>query len=165
MEGTSAQYTTHQFNTFLGHTRHESKANLARPNLQPHATACVIAYRNVYAIGERATTMTDEKKKREIVEELTLKGQDVLERVKELVQQGNVRKLIVRKSDGQQLFELPLTGAVVGASALVVFATPLAFLAGVVAFLAEVKLEVVREVDDDDSEDEDDGKRKRIEIQ
>lgn len=107
--------------------------------------------------------MTDEKKKREVIEELTVRGQDVIERVRELVQQGNVRKLIVRKSDGQQLFELPLTGAVVGASALVVFATPLAFLAGVVAILAEVKLEVVREVEEDD--DDHGGSRQRIEIQ
>ncbi len=107
----------------------------------------------------------DKKKKKEIREEVSLKGQEVLDRVKELIQQGNVRRLILRKSDGTQLFDLPLTGAVVGAGALVVFAAPLAIVAGIVAFVAEVKLEVIREVEDDTpADDELDGKKKRIEI-
>lgn len=108
--------------------------------------------------------MSDKTEKREVIEELNLKGQEVVERVKELIQQGNVRRLIVRKKDGEQLLDLPLTGAVVGAGALVIFAGPLALLATAVAFIAEVKLEVVREVEADDTDGDDDDKKKRIAI-
>jgi hypothetical protein len=105
--------------------------------------------------------MSEQKKKNdEIVEEITLKGQEVIEFIKNLIQKGNVRRVIVRQSNGKEILELPLTAAVVGAGALTVFATPLAFLAGIVAFLAEVKLEVVREVTEDEPEEVSDTKKK-----
>jgi hypothetical protein len=97
--------------------------------------------------------MTDEKNKNEQtwVEELEVAGGDVVAKVKELVQQGNVRRLIIRKKDGDILFEIPLTAGVVAGSALLVFAPVFAALGALAAFVAEIKLEVVRVVEDEDA--------------
>jgi hypothetical protein len=86
------------------------------------------------------------------VEELQVKGRDTVSRVKELLQEGNVRRVIVRRKNGEILMEFPLTAGVVGGSAMLVFAPMFATLAAVVAFLAEVRIEVIREMDLDDTE-------------
>ncbi|MCA9882807.1 MAG: DUF4342 domain-containing protein [Anaerolineae bacterium] len=93
-------------------------------------------------------------KKETWVEELEVSGKEVVEKVRELVQQGNVRRVIVRKKNGEELVELPLTPTVVGAGVLTVFAGPLMLLGAAAALLAELRIEVVREVDtEDDSPD------------
>ena len=93
-------------------------------------------------------------KKETWVEELEVSGKEVVEKVRELVQQGNVRRVIVRKKNGEELVELPLRLTVVGAGVLTVFAGPLMLLGAAAALLAELRIEVVREVDtEDDSPD------------
>ncbi len=96
---------------------------------------------------DKKTTTT-----KEVIEEITVKGNEALEYVKDLIQKGNIRSLIVRKSDGTEIVTIPLTGAVVGAGVMLVFAAPLAILAAALAFLSEVKLEIVRLVEDDEEE-------------
>jgi len=111
--------------------------------------------------------MSQEKRKNsEFVEELRVSGENVVEKVRELIEQGNVRRLIVRKSNGETIVELPLTPSVIGAGALLIFAPMLTMLAGVVAYLAEVKIEVVRQAEEANDDDIDlDEKKKRIEIE
>ena len=95
--------------------------------------------------------MSDEnpKNKNEWREEFDVKGRDLVERVKELIAEGNVRKLIIYKSDGEVLMEVPLTASVVAGSAMLVLAPFLAALGALAAFVAEVKIEVVRMSDDE----------------
>lgn len=100
-----------------------------------------------------------DKNKREWVEEFEVSGREAMDRVKELIQEGNVRRLIVRKSNGDVIVELPLTASVVGGAALLVFGGALAPLAAIAAFLAEVKIEVLREepvdhIYEDDTDDD-----------
>jgi len=77
-------------------------------------------------------------------EEIVVAGGDLVERVKKLVQQGNVRRLIIKKPGGDVLMEIPLTaGAVVGGT-LVIMTPILAALGALAALLAEVRVEVVR---------------------
>lgn len=99
--------------------------------------------------------MSDEKRKNEKtwVEEIEVSGNEVVDRVKELIQQGNVRRLIVRKKNGETVIELPLTPTVIAAGALTVFAGPLMLLGAVSALVLELKLEVVRVVDEEDSDE------------
>lgn len=87
--------------------------------------------------------MSDEKKET-WVEEIEVAGNDLIARVKELVEQGNVRRLIIRKGDGEILMEVPLTASVVAGSAALVFAPLFAALGAFAAFVAQVKIEVVR---------------------
>lgn len=65
------------------------------------------------------------------LEEYKVSGEKLLERVKELVHQGNIRRIIIKNSDGVTIMELPLTMGVVGAVLL-----PLWVAVGAVAALA-----------------------------
>jgi hypothetical protein len=55
-------------------------------------------------------------------EEFKLRGEDVLAKVKELVHEGNVRRLIIKNDEGATLIEVPLTVGVIGAVLLPVWA-------------------------------------------
>ena len=101
----------------------------------------------------------NEKPKRAAwVEEINLTGKDLVENVKSLVQQGNVRRLIIRRHSGEVLLEVPLTATVIAGGALLVFNPMLAALGALAALVAEIKLEVVRELAD--GEEPPEGKRK-----
>jgi hypothetical protein len=55
-------------------------------------------------------------------EEFKVSGDDVLKKVKELINAGNVRRIIIKNEEGKSLIEFPLTVGVVGAALLPVFA-------------------------------------------
>lgn len=87
--------------------------------------------------------MSDEKKET-WVEEIEVAGNDMIARVKELIEQGNVRRLIIRKQDGEILMEVPLTASVVAGGATLVFAPVFAALGAFAAFVVRARIEVVR---------------------
>jgi hypothetical protein len=68
--------------------------------------------------------MTDEER----WEEFKVKGEEMLAKVKELVHEGNVRRLIIENDEGKTLVEIPLTVGVVGALLL-----PMAAAVGAIA--------------------------------
>jgi hypothetical protein len=78
------------------------------------------------------------------VEEIEIAGNELVDRVKELIQEGNVRRLIIRRSDGTTLMEIPLTAGVVAGGVVTVFAPLLAALGALAALVAEIRLEIVR---------------------
>lgn len=55
-------------------------------------------------------------------EEFKVAGDQVVKTVKELVHEGNVRRVIVKNDEGHVLIEIPLTVGVVGAVLLPVWA-------------------------------------------
>jgi len=55
--------------------------------------------------------VSDEKTR---TEELTVSGEKLVSTIKELVHQGNIRRLTVRNRDGKNLIEIPLSLGVVG---------------------------------------------------
>jgi hypothetical protein len=56
----------------------------------------------------------------DFVEEVQVLGRDLVDKVKSLVHEGNVRRIIVRDEHGNTFIEIPVTVAAVGAiSALV----------------------------------------------
>lgn len=61
-------------------------------------------------------------------EEYKVKGEELLGRVKELVHEGNIRRVIIENDQGKALIEIPLTLGVVGALLL-----PMAAAVGAVA--------------------------------
>lgn len=81
-----------------------------------------------------------------IVEELTVAGNQLVREVERLVNEGNVRRIII-KQDDRILLEVSLTLGVVGAGALAIFApVPAVLLAAVAALAAAVsKVTVVIE--------------------
>ncbi|HEX3928786.1 MAG TPA: DUF4342 domain-containing protein [Gemmatimonadales bacterium] len=48
-------------------------------------------------------------------EEIKIAGEKLVERVKELVKEGNARRIIVKNDQGHAIFEIPLTVGAVGA--------------------------------------------------
>ncbi len=56
------------------------------------------------------------------IEEFEVTGEKVVETVKQLVREGNIRRITIRNSEGVSLIEIPLTAGVVGAMILPVWA-------------------------------------------
>jgi hypothetical protein len=74
------------------------------------------------------------------VDEFQLTGDSVIAKIKELVHEGNVRKIIVRHPDGHTVVEFPLTAGVVGALLLPMWAA----LGAIVALAADLTIVVER---------------------
>jgi hypothetical protein len=55
-------------------------------------------------------------------EEFRINGDELLAKVRELVHEGNIRRIIIRNEAGHTLIEIPMTVGVVGAALLPVWA-------------------------------------------
>ncbi|MFH1535066.1 MAG: DUF4342 domain-containing protein [Patescibacteria group bacterium] len=53
--------------------------------------------------------------KEEKREEFSISGDKVVEKVKELIKEGNARRIIINNEKGESLIEIPVTVGVVGA--------------------------------------------------
>jgi hypothetical protein len=73
-------------------------------------------------------------------EEFKVKGEEVIGKVKELLHEGNVRKLIIKDEDGKVYLEIPVTFGLIGA----ILAPTLAAVGALAAMVANLKIEVVR---------------------
>jgi hypothetical protein len=74
-------------------------------------------------------------------ETFKVQGEKVLNKVKELVKEGNVRKISIHEKDGKELMSFPLSIGVVGA----VFAPVLAAVGALAALIGECSITVERE--------------------
>lgn len=71
-------------------------------------------------------------------EEFKVDGEELLGRVKKLIHEGNIRRVIIKDKEGRTLMEIPLTIGVVGA----LLAPTLAALGAIAALLAEATVVV-----------------------
>ena len=55
-------------------------------------------------------------------EEFRISGDELLAKVRQLVHEGNVRRIIIQNEEGHTLVEIPLTIGVIGAALLPVWA-------------------------------------------
>jgi len=76
----------------------------------------------------------------DFVEEVQVLGRDLVDKVKSLIHEGNVRRIIVRDEHGNTFVEIPVTVAAVGA----VLAPVLAALGAISALVAKFTIVVVR---------------------
>lgn len=83
-------------------------------------------------------------------EEIEVAVDGLAERVKELIQEGNVRRLIIRKENGDKLLEVPLTAGVAVGSILTIIWPLVTALAAMTGLLSRVKIEVIRKDGMDD---------------
>ncbi len=70
-------------------------------------------------------------------EEHKIKGESLLSKIKDLVHQGNIRRIIIKNDEGRTLIEIPLTLGVVGIALAPVWAA-LGAIAALVADLTVV---------------------------
>ena len=87
-------------------------------------------------------------KKRTFVEEMEVAGSELLDRIKDLMKEGNARRVTIRSSDGTELMTVPLTVGVVAGGLITMAAPLLAALGALAALVTRCKLEIVREVDE-----------------
>lgn len=73
-------------------------------------------------------------------EQIKVYGHELLKKVKELVKEGNVRRIIIKDEKGKVMMEIPVTFAVVGAF----FAPVLAAVGALAALMTKCTLEVER---------------------
>ena len=71
-------------------------------------------------------------------EEFQLDGEKIIVKIKELLHEGNIRRVIIKDKDGKSLLEIPVTFGVVG----VLLAPQLAALAAIAAVLTEATVVV-----------------------
>jgi hypothetical protein len=76
-------------------------------------------------------------------EEFKLSGGEVLDKVKSLIHEGNIRRIILKNEDGKTYMEIPLTVGLVGAALLPIFAA-----VGAVAAIATRMVIVVEKIED-----------------
>lgn len=94
--------------------------------------------------------MSWKEKGSSFAEEIEVAVDGLAERVKELIQEGNVRRLIIRKENGDKLLEVPLTAGVAVGSILTVIWPLVTALAAMTGLLSRVKIEVIRKDGMDD---------------
>ncbi len=76
---------------------------------------------------------------RDFIEELPVMGEQLVGKVRELIHEGNVRRIII-KQEGHTILEIPLTIGVVG----VILQPALVAIGAIGALLAQCSIEVVR---------------------
>ena len=77
-------------------------------------------------------------------EQVEIAASELVDRTKELIEEGNVRRLIIRNQDGEVLLEVPLTTGVAVGGVVTILAPVLAALGAMAALLTHVKVEIVR---------------------
>ena len=75
-------------------------------------------------------------------ETFNVKGEKLLEKVKSLIREGNIRRIIIKDKKGKVLVEFPLTFGVVGA----VLAPMLAAIGAIAALVTQCSITVHRDV-------------------
>lgn len=87
--------------------------------------------------------MEEKKQERSWSEEFRLTGGEILNKVKEVIHQGNVRRIILKDEQGKTFLEIPLTVGVVGA-----IVAPILAAVGAIAALASNLTIVVIKTED-----------------
>ena len=89
------------------------------------------------------TSGTNQQTGRTVTEEFRVSGEAVVGKVKELVREGNVRRITIKNDEGKVLIEIPLTIGVVGAVLLPVWAA----ISAIAALVANLTISVEKVAD------------------
>ena len=71
-------------------------------------------------------------------EEFRVNGEELLGRIKNLVNEGNIRRIIIKDKEGKVIFEIPLTFGIIGA----LIAPQLAAIGAIAALVTEATVVV-----------------------
>ena len=75
--------------------------------------------------------------------EFKVKGEELLKKIKEIIHEGNVRKIIIKNEEGKTYLEIPVTIGIVGA----LIAPVLAAVGAIAALATNFKIEVIKRED------------------
>jgi hypothetical protein len=91
--------------------------------------------------------MNDVNEKKIRSEEFEVAGDHLLAKVRELVHEGNVRRVSLKREDGSTLVEIPLTAGLTVTMLTAALAPALVAIGAIAALVSHVTLVVEREVD------------------
>jgi phage terminase large subunit-like protein len=100
--------------------------------------------------------MEEERKtqrQRTITEEIDLAGNQLVDEIKRLVAEGNVRQIRIKDADGDVYLETPLTFGAIAGGAVVLAAPWLAILGVIAALVTRIRVEIVRDAKDGEKVD------------
>jgi hypothetical protein len=92
-------------------------------------------------IKQYSNNLQMKEKKREF----RVRGEDLLKKVKEIIHEGNIRRIVIKNDDDKTIMEIPVTMGVIGA----VIAPILTAVGAVAALAANYKIEVYSTEDEE----------------
>ena len=100
--------------------------------------------------------MTEDPKNsdRSWIEEIEVAGEQLVEQVKKLAADAQVRRIKIYEPDGDIAVDIPLTVGAIAGGAVAIAAPVLAVIGALAAFVTKVKIEVVREEEKDESSED-----------
>jgi hypothetical protein len=91
--------------------------------------------------------MTDDKTR---YEDFKISGDDLLTKVRELLHEGNVRRVFLKNEEGATILEIPLTAGLAVTVITAAFSPVLVAVGAIAALLAQVTVGVERPVPDNE---------------
>jgi hypothetical protein len=82
------------------------------------------------------------------VEEFHVSGEELLAKIRELVHEGNIRRIVIAGEDGKTFIEFPVTVGVVGALLLPMFVA----VGAIAAVVTNCTIRVERKEEEDDAQ-------------
>lgn len=80
--------------------------------------------------------------------EFKVKGKELLNKIEDLIKEGNIRRIIIKDAQGKTFIEIPLSFGVIG-----VFAAPILAAVGALAgVVANFTVEIIKNEDTDSAE-------------
>ena len=80
-----------------------------------------------------------------VPEAINVSGGELVDKVKALIRQGSIRRLVVRRASGEALMEIPLNYGIGVSGVLLLMAPVLAALAAMAALIAQFRIEIERD--------------------
>ena len=93
------------------------------------------------------------EKTRSWIDEIEVKGEELIARVKQLAADNKVKRIRVVEPDGDIALEIPLTYGALAGGAVAIAAPVLAILGTLAAFAVKLRIEVVNEVATEDTDE------------
>ncbi|WP_457651956.1 DUF4342 domain-containing protein [Rhodocaloribacter sp.] len=91
--------------------------------------------------------MTQKEKPQVIIERIKVEGKQLVDRVRDILEEGNARRVILKKED-RVLMEFPLSVGVGGAAAALFISPVLAAIGAIAALVTDIDVVIEREATD-----------------
>ncbi|MCH8495741.1 MAG: DUF4342 domain-containing protein [Balneolales bacterium] len=87
-----------------------------------------------------------------IIEEFIVTAENLVERVRELIKKGSIRRLMIKNSNGEIIIETPLTIGAAGIGGLIILAPFVSAVAFIALMISEATIVVERDASYDEKE-------------
>ncbi|MDJ0677937.1 MAG: DUF4342 domain-containing protein [Calothrix sp. MO_167.B42] len=100
------------------------------------------------------TQMDTQSKEKAKSEEFEISGDVLVTKIKELIHQGNIRRIIIKNKEGNTLIEIPMTVGVIGGAIGATFFPVLAGVGAIGAMVAHLTIVIERQESDESTDDD-----------